>query len=101
VTPNPDTRESEWGACVRCGRQDERGEFVELMGQATPGNPDGGTGDPICPTCIALDEAERRVQELEGALREILSYGRTEPEGATHALIRNRARAALEAARER
>lgn len=51
--------ESEYGACTRCGKQDWKGEFVELVGQATPNNPDGGTGDPICPQCIERDEKDR------------------------------------------
>lgn len=51
--------ESEYGACTRCGKQDWKGEFVELIGQATPSNPDGGTGDPICPDCIRRDEEDR------------------------------------------
>lgn len=51
---------SEWGRCVRCGTEDEFGEFVELLdGAQTPDNPDGGTGDPICPNCIAILDAER------------------------------------------
>lgn len=48
--------ESEYGACTRCGKQDWKGEFVELIGQSTSDNPDGGTGDPICPQCIEHDE---------------------------------------------
>lgn len=59
--------DEEWGSCVRCGRVDPRGEFVELLGTPTPGNPDGGTGDPICPACIAEDmtDAEKARELLE------------------------------------
>jgi hypothetical protein len=56
-------REPEYGRCVRCNRPDERGEFVELIGHPTPNDPDGGTGDPICPTCIAHSERERVLRE--------------------------------------
>lgn len=57
---------SEWGSCVRCGRDDEHGEFVELMtAQRTPSNPDGGTGDSICPECIKRDEEDRGVGYVE------------------------------------
>ncbi len=74
-------RESEWGACVRCGRQDEHGEFVELMGSPTPDNPDGGTGDPICPTCIRLSECERVLRELrdKAAFAAHLTHSDPEP----------------------
>lgn len=56
--------ESEYGACTRCGTQDWKGEFVELIGQATPSNPDGGTGDPICPDCIRRDEEDNGQGEV-------------------------------------
>lgn len=64
---DPAEAESEYGKCVRCGREDWHAEFVELMGTPTPDNPDGGTGDPICPTCIALDEARRENERLREA----------------------------------
>ncbi len=63
--PEPSEAESEYGACVRCGRQDWKGEFVELIGSVkTPDNPDGGTGDPICPRCIKSDEVAASLRRL-------------------------------------
>lgn len=51
---------SEWGNCIRCGLEDKEGTFQELMGEPTVANPDGGTGDPICPECIERDEYAKR-----------------------------------------